>query len=205
MGKEADSENVTPASGVERSSFLKTAGREIWDFARILIVAALIVAPIRYFVAQPFIVKGASMEPAFHHWNYLIIDEASYFFREPERGEVIVFRFPLDPSEYFIKRIIGLPGETVTIAESKVMLDKNSADRPGALDEAYLPPGTVTAGERSWTLGPDQYFVMGDNRAVSLDSRKWGALPRKNIIGRVAFRAWPLDLVGLQPFAAKTK
>lgn len=170
---------------------------EIWDFIKILVLAAIIVIPIRYFIAQPFIVKGASMEPTFQERNYLIIDEASYYFRSPTRGEVIVFRFPLDTSEYFIKRVIGLPGETVTITSGKVMISKKPDEKPVALNEPYLPAGLQTIGEVSQTLGPNEYFVMGDNRTFSLDSRKWGILPREDITGRVAFRAWPLSEAGI--------
>lgn len=179
-----------------RPGFLKRALREIWDFIKVLVIAAVIVIPIRYYVAQPFIVKGASMEPTFQEYNYLIIDEISYLFRDPVRGEVVVFRFPLDPSDYFIKRIIGLPGEMVTVSGGKVSIAESEGAESVVLSEPYLDEGVVTSGDRSWLLGPDEYFVMGDNRAFSLDSRRWGALPRSNITGRVAFRAWPLAAAG---------
>lgn len=188
-----------------KESLLRKIAGEAWDFIKILVIAALIVIPVRYFVAQPFIVKGASMEPTFQEYNYLIIDELSYLFREPQRGEVVVFRYPLDPSDYFIKRIIGLPGETVTISGGKVVIAEDPEESPRVLDENYLPEVVVTSGDRSWTLDADEYFVMGDNRAFSLDSRRWGPLPRKNITGRVAFRAWPPAVAGFQPFAAETK
>lgn len=168
---------------------------EIWDFARVLLLATLVVLPIRYFLAQPFIVKGASMEPAFFERNYLIIDEASYYFRDPARGEVVVFRYPLDPSEYFIKRVIALPGETIKISGDKVMVG-TSPDLLNTLAEPYLLAGLPTAGEIHQTLGANEYFVMGDNRTFSLDSRRWGVLPRANITGRVVFRAWPVWAAG---------
>lgn len=172
--------------------------RETWDFLRILILAMVVVIPIRYFIAQPFIVKGASMEPTFEERDYLIIDEATYYFRSPVRGEVVVFRFPLDPSEYFIKRVIGLPGETVTISRGKVIITSSSSTAsPIEIKEQYLPPGLETVGDVTETLGPDEYFVMGDNRTFSLDSRRWGPLPRENITGRVVLRAWPLREMGL--------
>src|SRR3989338_4114283 len=97
----------------ERFPALRTIG----EFLRLALIAAAIAIPIRYFVAQPFIVRGASMEPNFHNQEYLIIDELAYLLREPKRGEVAVFRYPLNTSEYFIKRIIGLPGETVEIRD----------------------------------------------------------------------------------------
>ncbi|MBI4135001.1 MAG: signal peptidase I [Candidatus Sungbacteria bacterium] len=193
------------ASEPPKVGFFRRAVREVWDFGKILFFAALIVIPIRYFIAQPFIVKGASMEPTFHEYNYLIVDEVSYLFREPARGEVVVFRFPLDPSDYFIKRVIGLPGETVTISGGKVMVADSPESEPEVLHEPYLPEGVVTSGERSWMMKPDEYFVMGDNRAFSLDSRRWGVLPKENITGRVAFRAWPIAAAGFVPFEAPTE
>lgn len=171
---------------------------EVWDFLKVLFLAVLIVIPIRYFIAQPFIVKGASMEPTFQERNYLIVDEASYYFRDPARGEVVVFRFPLDPSEYFIKRVIGLPGERVRVSGGRVYVAHSSEAEFEEIKEPYLPEGLQTIGEVTQTLKTDEYFVMGDNRTFSLDSRKWGVLPRENITGRVVFRAWPLaDLGGV--------
>ncbi len=184
------------------SSIAKTLSHELWDFIKILIISVVIVVPVRYFVAQPFIVKGASMEPTFQEKNYLVVDELSYYFRGPERGEVAVFRFPLDPSEYFIKRVIGLPGETVKITGGKVYVSKNPDDKGSPMSEPYLPPDLETMGEVTQTLGPDEYFVMGDNRVASLDSRRWGVLPRANITGRVVFRAWPINELGVVSYTA---
>jgi signal peptidase I len=182
-----------PAS--EESRF-KYAMHEVWDFLKVLLLAVVIVIPIRYFIAQPFIVKGASMEPTFEERNYLIVDEASYYFRDPLRGEVVVFRFPLDPSEYFIKRVIALPGERVRITGGKVYVAASRDAEFKEISESYLPQGLQTVGEVTQTMGANEYFVMGDNRTFSLDSRKWGALPRENITGRVVFRAWPIAKAG---------
>ena len=162
-----------------------------WEILKIVILALVIVIPIRYFLFQPFLVKGQSMEPNFHDDDYLIIDEISYRFREPKRGEVIVFKYPRNPSQRFIKRIIGLPGETVEISDGKVIVIKN--DNPKILDESsYLSQSLKTSGNRKITLGENEYFVLGDNRLVSADSRSWGTLPKKYITGRVIFRAWPI-------------
>jgi len=165
-----------------------------WEISKIVVVALLIVIPIRYFLFQPFIVKGASMEPNFHSNDYLIIDEISYRFREPKRGEVIVFKFPKDPSQRYIKRIIGLPGETIEIKNNKIIILHNGT--PQILDESfYLPPSFQTSTDSltdfKISLKNNEYFVLGDNRNFSFDSRRWGPLPRENIIGRVFFRAWP--------------
>lgn len=162
----------------------------IWEIVKIVIIALVIVVPIRYFLFQPFLVRGQSMEPNFENGDYLIIDEISYRLREPERGEVIVFRYPYQPSQRFIKRIIGLPGETVEIKEGKVMIIKNNQTE--ILDESiYLPKDLKTQGNIKISIPENKFFVLGDNRNVSADSRSWGLLLRGNIIGRVYLRIWP--------------
>ena len=162
----------------------------IWEITKIVIIALLIVVPIRTFLFQPFSVRGESMVPTFENGDYLIIDEISYRFQVPQRGEVIVFRFPRLPSQRYIKRIVGLPGETVEIKDGKVMISNQRESY--ILDESgYLPSDIFTKGETLISLADNQYFVLGDNRYASADSRSWGALPRENIIGRVFLRAWP--------------
>ncbi|MBI2639988.1 MAG: signal peptidase I [Candidatus Sungbacteria bacterium] len=170
----------------------------IKEFVKFLVIASAIALPVRYFVAQPFIVKGASMQPNFENSEYLIIDELSYFFREPERGEVVVFRYPLDTRQYFIKRIIGLPGERVEIKGGKVFTGNADSKESVLLEEPYLSKGTETTGDYIIiTLGSGDYFVLGDNRTQSSDGRVWGALPRRLIIGRALLRAWPVSKAGL--------
>ena len=161
----------------------------IWEITKIAIIAALIVIPIRYFLFQPFFVKGQSMDPNFENGDYLIVDEISYRFSEPQRGEVIVFKYPEDPSHRFIKRIVGLPGETVEIKDGKVIIYRDGVSQ--VLDESEYLSDLVTTGDFQITLGENEYFVLGDNRPFSFDSRKFGVLPRDKIIGRVIFRAWP--------------
>lgn len=161
----------------------------IWEIAKIVIIAALIVVPIRYFLFQPFFVRGQSMNPSFESGDYLIIDEITYRFRSPQRGEVIVFKSPQDPSQRFIKRIIGLPGETIEIKDGKVII--YTKDGPQVLDESNYLPDLLTGGNIRITLAEDEYFVLGDNRPFSFDSRRFGVLSEENIIGRVIFRAWP--------------
>ena len=163
----------------------------IWEISKIVIIALLIVVPIRYFVFQPFFVRGQSMEPSFQNGDYLIIDEITYQFRNPQRGEVIVFRYPSNPSQRYIKRIVGLPGETIKIEDGKVFIYKDGM--PQALDEShYLSLSLQTTGTIEIQLDNNEYFVMGDNRPFSSDSRRWGPLPEKDIIGRVFLRAWPI-------------
>ena len=170
----------------------------ISEILKTVIIALLIVLPIRYFLFQPFIVQGHSMEPNFFPKDYLIVDEISYRFREPKRGEVIVFSFPQNPSQKHVKRIIGLPGETIKIGNGKVIISKDS--KTFVLDETEYLSQTLTTRARGFetiTLKEDEYFVLGDNRENSYDSRYWGPLPRKYIIGRVIFRAWPLTSFGI--------
>jgi signal peptidase I len=163
----------------------------VWEVSKIVLIALMIVIPIRVFVFQPFFVKGQSMEPNFHNNDYLIIDELSYRFRAPERGEVVVFKYPRNPSQRYIKRIIGLPDEIVEIQDNQIIIHKYLDTI--ILDESdYLPIPINTSGTVKISLGEDEYFVMGDNRVASSDSRKWGALPEENIVGRVVLRPWPI-------------
>jgi signal peptidase I len=162
----------------------------IWEIIKIVIIALVIVIPIRYFLFQPFLVRGQSMEPNFENGDYLIIDEISYRLHEPQRGEVIVFRYPYQPSQRFIKRIIGLPGETIEIKDGIAMIIKDNQTE--ILDEStYLPKDLKTQGNIKISIPDNKFFVLGDNRSVSADSRSWGLLPRENIIGRVYLRIWP--------------
>lgn len=191
------SENQTEE---EKINPVKGLGIELWGIAKLFLIALAIVLPLRYYIAQPFIVRGASMEPNFEDKQYLIIDELTYQIREPKREETVVFRYPKDPQEFFIKRVIGLPGETVKIKDGEVRI-KNSVYPDGfVLKQPYLdPPNHPTYPDTKLTLGSDEYFVLGDNRDFSSDSRIWGAVPKKNIIGRAYLRAWPPSRAGLVP------
>lgn len=164
----------------------------IWSTLKLVVIALAITLPIRYFVIQPFFVLGASMEPTFHNGDYLIINEISYFVGQPSRGDVIVFRYPYNTKEYYIKRVIGLPGETIEIHSDRITIKNNEHPEGFALREAYLPP-EITGGDIVKTLGPDEYFVLGDNREASSDSRSWGPLKREFITGKVWIRAFPFD------------
>lgn len=165
----------------------------------LVLLAVLIVVPIRVFVAQPFVVDGLSMFPTFHNGDYLIIDELTYRLAEPTRGDVIVFRYPNNPSVFYIKRVIGLPGETVKIARGQVTILKTDGSTL-TLDEPYVVEEDATYTSDS-TLGPDQYFVMGDNRPKSSDSRVWGPLPKNDIIGKAFVRIFPVASAAVHPGA----
>jgi len=169
-----------------------------WEIFKVVTISLAIIIPVRYFLIQPFYVKGASMEPNFSDFEYLIINEISYRFNEPQRGEVIVFRYPHDPSQFFIKRVIGLPGEQVVIRDGQVYIKSSTSQELVVLDEsAYLSATTKTGGQIDVTLGPDEYYLLGDNRAASLDSRAFGPVSRQSIIGKTLLRGWPIDKVGV--------
>lgn len=155
------------------------------EMAKVIVVALLIVLPIRYFIFQPFMVRGVSMEPNFLEGDYLIVDQISYRLHEPERGDVIVFRYPNDPSRRYIKRLIALPGERVVVEGGKISIEREG-EREVLLEE-YLPLA-LTPGNTDMILSSGEYFVLGDNRSSSYDSRGWGVLPEENIIGKAFFR-----------------
>ena len=171
----------------------------IWETIKIVVISLVIILPIRYYLIQPFFVKGASMEHNFENGDYLLIDEISYRFRPPERGEVIVFRYPFDTSQFFIKRIIGLPGETIEIRNNIVRIINLDNSDGIILKENYLDLPQKTLGDTIVKLGGSEYFVMGDNRLQSSDSRRWGNLDKKFITGRVLIRLWPLNSIATMP------
>jgi signal peptidase I len=160
-------------------------------------IALIIVVPVRYFIAQPFIVSGASMEDTFHSGEYLIIDQVTYYLHEPSRGDVVVFRYPKDPSKFFIKRVIGLPGETIDIQGDVVKLIQADGTEI-TLKEPYIKTMAENTSITE-TLGDREYFVMGDNRDASSDSRVWGVLQREKIVGRALLRLFPFNEVGVVP------
>lgn len=169
------------------------------ELLKFVLVAAVIVVPLRLFVAQPFIVSGASMEPTFDNGQYLIVDELTYHFESPQRGDVIILRYPKDTTQFFIKRIVGLPGETVAIRDGKIDITKTDGSTI-TLSEPYV----VNQGngpDATYHLDSTDYFVMGDNRPESSDSRSWGFLPRNDIVGRAFIRLLPLSVASFFPGA----
>ncbi len=168
------------------------------DLIRFAIIAIVIVFPIRLFIAQPFIVSGASMEPTFENGQYLIVDEITYRLNNPVRGDVIIFRYPRDPSKFFIKRIIGLPGETVKIEGSKITIYNKDEATGLTLDEPYVDHMNKDTSLMQ-QLGGDEYFVLGDNRDASSDSRVWGILKRDLIVGRALLRLLPVTHLSIFP------
>lgn len=180
--------------------FLKTALYEIWDLVKFLAPIILIVFFVRTYIAQPFIVDGESMAPNFHSGHYLIIDEISYRFKDPARGDVVVLRYPLQPKRFFLKRIIGVPGDTVTIRDGVVFITNQEFPRGIQIDEPYHDQKTLPTGVYgNVTLGEGEYYVLGDNRMASSDSRSWGILPRENIVGRAFLRLFPFSKMAFTP------
>ena len=190
-----ESHNISPNSTPRVHK--ATKAEELWEIIKFALIALVIVVPVRAYIAKPFIVEGASMVPTFEDKNYLIVDEISYRLSDPKRGDVIVFHPPQNDAVYYIKRVIGLPGETIVIEKGNVTI-KNTEHPDGfPLDETYVSElGTTTL---TRTLGEEDYFVMGDNRPYSSDSRYFGVLPRDHIRGRALLRLYPLKDISLFP------
>lgn len=167
------------------------------DLFTLVLLIVIVVVPIRIFIVSPFVVDGASMHPTFENLDYLIVDEFLYYFKAPARGDVIVFRYPGNPSVFYIKRIVGLPGETVTINHGSIAITTGAGEK-FTLAEPYIVNEDATY-TKNMSLNPDEFFVMGDNRPNSSDSRVWGPLPKKDIIGRVDLRLLPITKSGFFP------
>lgn len=163
------------------------------ELTKIVLLAGITVFVVRHFIFKPFYVKGQSMEPTFFEREYLIINQFTYRFREPARGEIVVFRPPTGSKDYYLKRIIGLPGERIRVEDGNVIVCSTDCH---VLDEYYLESSVETEGNVRITLGPDQYFMMGDNRPNSFDSRRFGAVDESLIVGKIWFRGYPLERIG---------
>lgn len=170
-----------------------------FEIAKYTIISLLLVAPFRIFIAQPFIVSGESMSHTFEPQEYLVVDQLTYRHEEPRRGDVVIFKYPLDSSVYFVKRVIGMPGETVRIDHNIVTIQSPGSSEPVRLDEPYISSVSVDERPTEVTLERDEYFVLGDNRKESADSRVWGPLSRKYIVGRAFARIFPLTRFDVFP------
>jgi len=171
--------------------------RDFFSFLKVVFISLIIVLPIRAFVVQPFIVRGASMEPTYTQGEYLIVDEVSYYFRDPARGEVVIFRYPRNPKQFFIKRIIGLPGERVEIKNGILKIINTENPEGFSLEEPYIAEELRTGPDTIMVLDAEEYFVLGDNRTQSLDSRIWGPLDDRFLVGRAWVRLWPISKVNI--------
>ena len=181
----------------------KTKMQSFWELVRFALIALVIVIPIRMFVAEPFVVSGTSMLPTFKNGDYLVIDKISYELGSPKRGDVVVFRYPRNPAQFFIKRVIGLPGETVDVksSENKVTITNKANPNGFDLDESFI---TNTGGiDGHIVLGDNEYYVMGDNRSASSDSRYWGPVNKNLMVGKAFFRLLPITNIDIWPGSYK--
>lgn len=166
----------------------------VFELARGAIIFAVVLALLNVFVATVNVVNGPSMGPNFQNGQYVVINKLSYLVRPPRRGEAVILKFPGDPEKTrYIKRIIGLPGETVKIEESIVSVDGK------ILSEAYIPKETLTQPNIEQRLERDEYFVMGDNRENSNDSRVFGPVEKRYLVGLAYFVLFPFRDAGLVP------
>lgn len=184
-----DSQDVVT---IKEKNILAKVGEYFIETIKVIILAGITISVVRYFLFKPFYVKGQSMEPNYYEKDYLIIDELSYRFREPQRGEVVVFRAP-SGNDYYLKRILGLPGERIKVEEGKVVVYNDDYPQGVVVEELYLEEDTQ--GSVLLTLGDKQYFVMGDNRDSSYDSRRFGPIDKEDIVGRTFLRGWPFTRI----------
>lgn len=167
------------------------------EFIETIVVFGAIFAAIYLFIAQFHKVSGNSMVPTFHNGDFLITEKVSYKMRNPQRGEIVVLKNPRDESQDFIKRIIAVPGDTIQISNNIVYVNNNP------LKENYIPsdyitrPGAFVTESTTITVASNQYFVFGDNREHSSDSREWGPVTKEELVGRAFFRYWPPQAIGL--------
>lgn len=174
-------------------SLVERVGLFFLEVIKIVLLAGITIGLVRYFLFKPFYVKGQSMEPNYLEHEYLIVDEITYRFREPKRGEVLVFQSPVSDQEYYLKRIIGLPGEHVKLEDSKIVIYNEDYPQGIVIEEPYLVEGTP--GSAQVTLGNNEYFVLGDNRDASYDSRRFGPIELQSVVGRTWLRGWPLHKI----------
>mgnify|MGYP001590189744 CR=1 FL=1 len=185
----------------EETQIKKTGWQSFWELMRFAFIALIIVVPIRAFVAEPFIVSGNSMEPTFTNGDYLIIDKISYELGNPKRDDVVVFRYSGDTTKFFIKRVIGLPNETVDIKGNDVTITNSEHPESFKLDQSFVK--NISNNDEHIVLKSDEYFVMGDNRSASSDSRAWGPVKRKLFTGRAFLRLLPINKINLLPGSYK--
>lgn len=182
------------AQNSPKKSKVKNVIKEIVIFAAI---AFGIVLPFRIYIAEPYLVDGRSMDPTFETGDYLIVDKISYRSAQPKRNSVLVFKYPSNTKKSFIKRVIGLPGETILVKNNTVKITNAENPEGFMLDQSYITHASSNTFEI--TLAGDEYFVMGDNRLESFDSRSWGPLKKEYILGKPILRLLPISKIGLAP------
>jgi signal peptidase I len=186
---------------INNDSTLKKSKSFFRELLETMIIVVVVLLPIRFYIAQPFVVVGSSMYPSFEDGDYLIVDEISYRFTPPKRGDVVVFRPPTNEKDHYIKRVVGLPGETVSVIGNEVKIINKENPQGFILEESYIYSERDASKEA--TLGENEYFVLGDNRAVSSDSRVWGPITKDELSGRVLLRLFPISSIGYLPGGLK--
>ena len=179
--------STSPASGSRLARLLS-------EVLQTLVVATIIFLAVNLVTAR-IRVEGSSMEPSLHDGELVVVNRLAYRWGGPARGDIVVFRFPLDPDRRFIKRVIGLPGELVLIGDGQVSVDGVR------LDEPYIAAAPRYNGE--WEVQPGQVFVLGDNRNNSSDSQTWGPVPLEQLIGKAVLVYWPPPEAGLIPHTSQ--
>lgn len=185
----------------EKPSFLLVAFNSVFrfffDILESIVVALAIFVVVYLFLFQPHQVKGASMEPNFHDGEYILTNKFQYHFETPKRGDVIVFKSPQNPDIDYIKRVIGLPGDRVKLIDNHFYINGTKLEESYIAPELFTYNGQYLKDNMEVVIPQDYYFVAGDNRPRSSDSREWGPIERSSIIGKSQFRYWPFDRMGL--------
>lgn len=174
-----------------RENEKKKHGMYLGEILESVAIAVILAVIIRFFLFQPFYIPSGSMEPTLKPGDRIIVNKLIYRYSQPKRGDIMVFKYPRDPARDFIKRTVGLPEETVEIKDSKVYINNKEIPQP------FLEPGLKFGSFGPVEVPEGSYFMMGDNRNNSEDSRVWGTLPRENIVGKAMFIYWPLSRIGM--------
>lgn len=197
-------------NSLEQQTVPKENKGEKWSFmemAKFVIISAIIVLPIRFFIAEPYIVRQTSMNPTFIENDYLIVEKISSRAKNPERGDVIIFKSPIEKGKVLIKRVIGLPGEIINIEENDIKISEignDQKEKTFELSEPYIVFNSPNI-SKTFKLLDDEYFVAGDNRPASFDSRIWGPIKKSDIIGRLFLRLYRFDAINFLPGVEKKK
>lgn len=180
-------------------NFIKRAVVVVFDFLQSIVVVMAIMVMIYLFVMSPQEIKGASMEPSFFDKEYILTNKILFKLRDPVRGDVVIFKSPANPEIDYIKRVIGLPGDTVSLRQNAIFVNSVKVEEP------YLSPGITIFGgsylreNQEVVIPQGKYFVLGDNRPHSADSREFGPIPKEDFIGKAFLRYWPFTRFGLIP------
>ncbi len=180
-------------------NFIKRAVIAIFDFLQSIVVVMAIMVMIYLFVMSPQEIKGASMEPSFVNGEYILTNKILFKLRDPERGDVVIFKSPSNPEIDYIKRIIGLPADTVSLKNNVIYVNDTKVEEPYLAAGISIFGGSYLRENQEVIIPEGKYFVMGDNRPHSADSREFGPIPKEDFIGKAFLRYWPFTKLGLVP------